>query len=148
MSEVVYHFDGGGGGVDGPCGWGWVRDDGMAGCGALPPSASSNEAEYTALTMAIHDAHRLFSQQGEHEFVFLGDSKLVVEQVNGNWKVHSNKLRPYVNNIQMLLDGLPEWRLCWIPRKKNSRADEQAWLGKAKWGEKAPSRYRRGGIPV
>lgn len=136
MNEVMYHFDGGGGGDSGPAGWGWVRDDGTGACGALAPGTTSNVAEYTALTQAVHDASVLCRKYGEGRFLFLGDSKLVVEQVNGNWRVSADKLRPLVNNVQMLLDGLPEWELRWIPRKQNSKADEWAWKGKTLWNGK------------
>ncbi len=130
---ITYRFDGGGGGAEGPCGWGWVRSDGAFDSGALAPGNSSNQAEYTAFTMAIHDALTVANDHGERMFVFQGDSKLVVEQVNGRWKVQANRLRPLVNNCIMLLRGLPQWELIWIPRKENSLADEQAWLGKAKY---------------
>jgi len=133
MIDVVYNFDGGGGTNGGPCGWGWVRNDGASGCGALQPGSTSNEAEYVALTQAVHDAMIVARDYNSSTFTFLGDSKLVVEQVTGNWQVHANKLRPYVRNVQMLLDGLPSWELRWIPRKQNSKADEMAWAGKAMW---------------
>lgn len=127
----MYHFDGGGGG-GGPAGWGWVRDDGTTGCGALAPGTTSNVAEYTALTMAVHDALTI-ARRGDASFLFRGDSKLVVEQVLGNWVVRSDKLRPFVNQAKMLLDGLPQWEIQWVPRKQNSLADEQAWKGKTMW---------------
>lgn len=140
MSSVVYNFDGGGGGDKGPAGWGWVRDDGTGDCGALPPGTTSNVCEYTALTMAIHDACSLFSNGMESEFAFLGDSLLVVQQVNGNWRVTANHLRPHYNTVTMLLDGLPSWTLKWVPRKQNAKADEWAWKGKSLWtGEHKPT---------
>jgi ribonuclease HI len=132
-NEVIYNFDGGGGGESGPAGWGWVRSDGVTQCGPLAPGTTSNVAEYTALTMAIHDAIRLYHDFGETTFAFQGDSKLVVEQVLGNWQVRADKLRPYVQEIQMLLEALPEWRLKWVPRHMNSKADEMAWKGKTLW---------------
>ena len=132
MNTIIYNFDGGGGG-DGPAGWGWVRSDGLSGCGGLAPGTTSNIAEYTALTMAVHDAHVLYREMGQGQFLFRGDSKLVVEQVLGNWRVQSDRLRPYVNHVQMLLSGLPDWDLSWIPRRENSKADKMAWEGKTKW---------------
>lgn len=132
MNMIVYNFDGGGGG-DGPAGWGWVRSDGLVGCGGLAPGTTSNIAEYTALTMAVHDAIVLYKDLGQEQFLFKGDSKLVVEQVLGNWRVQADRLRPYVNHVQMLLKGLPEWDLQWIPRRENSKADKQAWEGKRMW---------------
>jgi ribonuclease HI len=141
---ITYWFDGGGGGEgNGPSGWGWVRSDGAAGCGALAPGTTSNVAEYTALTMAVHDAITVCQHHGDNEFMFRGDSKLVVEQVLGNWRVQSERLRPHVNHVKMLLDGLPWWNIEWIPRKLNSKADEQAWLGKAKWNAAKAKAYDR-----
>ena len=134
MSKPLqWNFDGGGGSDGGPCGWGWYRNDGVSGCGGLPPGNSSNIAEYTALTMAVRDALGVYQSYGGDTFRFVGDSKLVVEQVLGNWQVRSDKLRPYVNNVKMLLHGLPEWELHWVPRKQNKMADEMAWKGKTMW---------------
>ena len=143
MSEIIYHFDGGGG-SDGPSGWGWSRNDGVTGCGGLAPGTTSNICEYTALTMAVHDAVTMYQMYGESIFMFKGDSKLVVEQVNGNWQVRSDRLRPYVNNVQMLLAGLPEWHLSWVPRKENRAADAMAWKGKTMWSPNEDSILIRG----
>lgn len=133
MNDVVYHFDGGGGSGDGPSGWAWVRNDGTSGCGGLAPGTTSNVAEYTALTMAVHDALHRYRDNGDTRVVFRGDSKLVVEQVTGNWRVNVPHLKKLVNQVQMLLDGLPSWELTWIPRQENGLADDLAWLGKTKW---------------
>lgn len=139
MSDLTYWFDGGGGEKNhqgeppGPSGWGWVRSDGVTACGGLAPGTTSNVAEYTALTMAIIDAHAVMDDLGDTKFIFKGDSKLVVEQVLGNWQVRADKLRPYVHRVQMLLGGIPEWRLQWVPRNLNRLADEQAWKGKGLW---------------
>jgi ribonuclease HI len=132
MNEVTYNFDGGGG-TDGPSGWGWARNDGVTGCGGLAPGTTSNVAEYTALTMAVRDAITMYQTFSESSFIFQGDSKLVVEQVTGNWQVRTDKLRPYVNNVQMLLEALPTWNLKWIPRNQNKLADGLAWKGKTLW---------------
>lgn len=145
-NEVIYHFDGGGGSEGGPSGWAWVRNDGTSSCGGLVPGTTSNVAEYTALTMAIHDALHRFRDNGDSHVVFRGDSKLVVEQVTGRWKVNVPHLRRLVNQAQMLLDGLPSWELTWVPRAQNSLADDLAWLGKTKWSDgqqddEVPSMY-------
>lgn len=132
MNELLYNFDGGGG-SDGPSGWGWVRSDGVSGCGGLAPGVTSNVAEYTALTMAVRDAITMYQTYGDTSFIFQGDSKLVVEQVTGNWMVRSDKLRPFVNNVQMLLAALPEWDMRWVPRNQNKAADAMAWKGKTLW---------------
>lgn len=126
---TTYKFDGGAGG-EGPGGWGWVRDDGAKGCGGLAPGTTSNMAEYVALTMAVRDAYDIDTDSVH----FLGDSKLVVEQVTGNWRVKAVNLLPYFNNVRILLESLPmKWTLGWIPRELNSEADAQAWEGKSMW---------------
>ena len=60
--------------------------------------------------------------------VVKGDSMLVVKQVNGEWKTKNPALRPLRTQAEELLALFESWRVEWIPRKENRRADE---LGRA-----------------
>lgn len=56
------------------------------------PGRTNNQAEYRALQMALEAAHSL----GIKKAVCRGDSKLVIEQMSGRWKVKAaNMLRSY-----------------------------------------------------
>jgi len=59
-----------------------------------------------------------------------GDSKLVIEQAVGNWKVKNTKLKLLAKEVHKLLHELPdgEWTLKWIKRDFNI-ADSLAQKG-------------------
>lgn len=53
-----------------------------------------------------------------------GDSRLVVKQVNREWKTKSEAMRRLRTQAEELLALFETWRVEWIPRKENRRADE------------------------
>ena len=86
--------------------------------------ASNNEAEYLALESALEYCIKNNFMNLE---IFL-DSKLVVEQVNGNFKVKSNNLKPLRNKILEHIEKLEFVSINHIYRENNKRADELANL--------------------
>jgi ribonuclease HI len=66
----------------------------------LGPKKTNNYAEYVGLIVAIKVAIRL----GADEIVMTGDSKLVIEQVSGNWQCKNNDLKPLCRTAQQLLE--------------------------------------------
>ena len=86
--------------------------------------ASNNEAEYLALESALDYCVKNNYLNLE---VFL-DSKLVVEQVNGNYKVKSNNLKPLRDKILEHIEKLEFVSINHIYRENNKRADELANL--------------------
>lgn len=83
--------------------------------------ATNNVAEYTGLIVAIKYAHEL----GARKIELVGDSKLVVEQTNGKWKIKSEDMRPLVKEAQDLLQKhfLGMWTLRHTKRHDNVKAD-------------------------
>jgi ribonuclease HI len=77
-------------------------------------------AEYRALLLGIALAKELDADEAE----FVGDSKLIVEQVKGNWKVKQEHLRPLHTKAKDALRGLPKWSIRHVRRDDNVRADE------------------------
>ncbi len=77
-------------------------------------------AEYRALLLGID----LAKQLGAEEVEFVGDSKLIVEQVKGNWKVKQEHLRPLHTKARDALRELPKWSIRHVKRDDNERADE------------------------
>jgi ribonuclease HI len=82
--------------------------------------ATNNVAEYRALLLGIELAKHLDADEVE----FVGDSKLIVEQVKGNWKVKQDHLRPLHTAARDALRDLPRWSIRHVKRGENERADQ------------------------
>ena len=82
--------------------------------------ASNNVAEYRALLLGIELAMELEPEEVE----LVGDSKLIVEQVRGNWKVKQEHLRPLNAEARKALAALGSWSIRHVKRGENERADE------------------------
>ena len=111
---------------------------------------SNNVAEYFALIMAVKYARGLGAS---HLEVFC-DSKLVVEQVLGRWRVKSDELRPLSREARESLDKFfpGAWSLTWVRREDNSEADSfctkaiQAGMYANPWVRRHFSKGQRGKI--
>ena len=81
---------------------------------------TNNVAEYTAVVRAIALALEL----GARRLELLLDSKLIVEQLAGRWRVKDAKLRPLWAEALQGLRTLPEgWTAAHVPRAQNTLAD-------------------------
>jgi ribonuclease HI len=83
---------------------------------------TNNEAEYSALIEGLKQALAL----GWTDILVQGDSKLVVNQVAGSWKVNKDNLKPLNEEAKTLLSKFQSVKVEWIPREKNARADAAA----------------------
>lgn len=79
-----------------------------------------NIAEYQALILGL----LLALKHGARDVVVKGDSTLVVKQVKGEWKTKRSTLQPLRTKACDLLAQFDSWRVEWIPRKENWRADK------------------------
>lgn len=61
--------------------------------------ATNNEAEYTALVAGLEEALRL----GADEVEVTSDSELMVRQVNGQYRMKAENLRPLLEEAQRLM---------------------------------------------
>ncbi|MBR8829187.1 MAG: ribonuclease HI family protein [Gomphosphaeria aponina SAG 52.96 = DSM 107014] len=84
--------------------------------------ATNNEAEYTGLIVGLQEAKAL----GLQELQVKGDSNLVVNQVNGVWKINSDRLRSLCNQARSLSRSFQKVTINWIPRDQNKLADAAA----------------------
>ena len=81
---------------------------------------TNNVAEYTAVVRAI----ALGLELGARRLDLLLDSKLIVEQLAGRWRVKDAKLRPLWADALKQLRTLPDgWTAAHVPRAQNSLAD-------------------------
>jgi ribonuclease HI len=83
------------------------------------PHATNNEAEYNALILGLTKAQEL----GITDIDVEGDSNLVVNQVQGLWKVKVPKLVPLQSKANKLLWKFKKWTVKHIPREENTDAD-------------------------
>jgi ribonuclease HI len=81
---------------------------------------TNNVAEYTAVVRGV----ALGIELGARRLELLLDSKLIVEQLAGRWRVKDAKLRLLWAEALKLLRQLPDgWTATHVPRAQNSLAD-------------------------
>jgi ribonuclease HI len=80
---------------------------------------TNNVAEYTAVLRALSLAHELGAQVVD----MLLDSKLIVEQLHGRWRVKDAKLIPLHAEAKALLSRFTRWSATHVPRAQNKQAD-------------------------
>ena len=80
---------------------------------------TNNVAEYSAVLRALTLAHEL----GADAVEMLLDSKLIVEQLHGRWRVKDAKLIPLHAEAKALLSRFSGWSAAHVPRAQNKQAD-------------------------
>jgi broad specificity phosphatase PhoE/ribonuclease HI len=125
--KVLMEADGGSRGNPGPAGYGAVvfsedRASVLAESKAGIGRATNNVAEYRGLIAGLEAATNL----GATEVAVAMDSKLVVEQMAGRWKVKHPDLIELHREARALAARFDKISYRWIPREKNSHADRLA----------------------
>lgn len=85
---------------------------------------TNNWAEYRAVIRALEEVQKMGLNEEKMEIRL--DSKLVVEQLNGNWKVKEPTLKPQYERARELLEDLTDATLVYVPREENKEADALA----------------------
>lgn len=125
MKRAVLRSDGGARGNPGPGGAGFVIEvDGEIVCrgGRFLGSVTNNIAEYSALIWGLRNAHAL----GIDELTVLADSELLVKQLNGQYRVKNEGLKPLFVEAQNLVRGFGRVEIRHIRREENKAADALA----------------------
>ncbi|MER7640792.1 bifunctional RNase H/acid phosphatase [Streptomyces sp. NPDC126522] len=127
MREFIVEADGGSRGNPGPAGYGSVVIDATTGETLAEAAeyigvATNNVAEYRGLIAGLRTAHALDRAASIHVRM---DSKLVVEQMSGRWKIKHPDMKPLAAEASTIF---PPDRVTyeWIPREKNKHADRLA----------------------
>jgi probable phosphoglycerate mutase len=125
--KVLVEADGGSRGNPGPAGYGsvvWTADRSavLAESSQAIGRATNNVAEYRGLIAGLEDAARV----GATEVAVLMDSKLVVEQMSGRWKVKHPGLAELHAAARALASRFDRVGYTWVPRAQNSYADRLA----------------------
>jgi ribonuclease HI len=111
------------------------RNPGHAGCGAALFTtdssvamdtdsaylgvATSNVAEYQGLILGL----KLAYNHGIRVVDIRGDSNLVINQLNSDWKVNNEKLKALLATVHSMLPKFDEWNASHVYREQNSVAD-------------------------
>jgi ribonuclease HI len=81
--------------------------------------ATNNEAEYRAVLLGIELARSL----GADELDLVGDTQLIVKQVQGQYKVKQKHLQPLRDEVLKALKVFDDWSILHVKRGENERAD-------------------------
>lgn len=126
MSHFILHTDGGARGNPGPAAIGVVieieqngQTELIAELGETIGVATNNLAEYRAIIRGLEEAERL----GAHTVTCLLDSLLVVEQLNGNYRVKSADLKPLYARVSELRQHFALVTFQHVGREQNAEAD-------------------------
>lgn len=121
--KIVLSTDGGARGNPGPAAIGAVV--GGRGYGEYIGEATNNVAEYKAVIFALKKAKALLgakkAKQTEVEVNM--DSELIVRQLNGEYKIKEEGLKPLFLEVWNLQQDFKSATFQHIPREKNKEAD-------------------------
>jgi len=126
MKRVIIEADGGSRGNPGPAAYGAVLTDAETGDvlaedGSTIGVASNNVAEYAGLIAGLKLAAELAPEAAVEVRM---DSKLVVEQMSGNWQIKHPSMKPLAAEAKQLAPAGTTYT--WVPREQNKHADRLA----------------------
>jgi ribonuclease HI len=128
LENITIFTDGGARGNPGPSGIGAVIYEGktrLAEVSEFIGHATNNWAEYQAVIRALETAVHYGLSGRTIEFRL--DSKLVAEQLMGNWRVKEETLKPQWARARSLIEEhFKDAGFTYIPREKNKEADRLA----------------------
>lgn len=133
LPDLILYTDGSCEPNPGPAGYGFVvcdrRDEEEdVGFGYIG-EATNNVAEYTAVLAGLAHIKNRYPSQGLSVLV-RADSRLVVEQLAGRWRVTKTHLGTLNKEILRLAGDFKEVGYEWIPRERNVRADALSKRGR------------------
>ena len=126
--RLIIEADGGSRGNPGLAGYGAVVRDAVTGevLAEVHESigqATNNVAEYSGLLAGLRAGAQL--APGADTEVRM-DSKLVVEQMSGRWKIKHPDLRQLATQASQAARALGRVTYTWVPRERNTHADRLA----------------------
>ena len=129
-NNTVYQFvcytDGASRGNPGEAGCGVIIHDTITGkkyrYGKYLGKQTCNYAEYNALILCLEKLIELDAKSAH----VIADSQLVVQQINGVFKVKNKNIIPLFNRCKTLIQKIPQFKIEHTYRSGNSEADEMA----------------------
>ncbi len=121
-SHLIIYSDGGSRGNPGPSAAGFVIVDNdvvIDQGGEYLGITTNNQAEYHGVRLGLERA----AERGMDTIEFRIDSMLVVNQLNGLYKIKNRELWPINERIQLLLERFKSVKFHHVPRELNKMAD-------------------------
>jgi len=129
MSKVIVYTDGASRGNPGHAGIGIVFMDEKGNVvkeiSEYIGETTNNIAEYTALVTALKEA----VEMNFEELEVISDSELMVKQINGEYQVKNQGLKPLYSEACRLLKEFKNYYVRHVGREQNKRADALANQG-------------------
>ncbi len=124
-SKVVIYTDGGSRNNPGPAALGVYLPELNKEYSKYLGTATNNEAEYQAVTFALKKVKQLIGKEKARnsEIEIRSDSELLINQLNGQFKIKEKNLVPFFIEIWNLKQDFGEVKFTQIPREKNKEAD-------------------------
>jgi ribonuclease HI len=123
MGRLTVNVDGGARGNPGPAAIGVVvrNDDGavVEQVGETIGKTTNNVAEYRALLRGLE----LATAHGADEVELIGDSELVVRQIEGRYKVKHADMKELHAKAKAMLANFDSWSIRHVKRGQNADAD-------------------------
>jgi ribonuclease H / adenosylcobalamin/alpha-ribazole phosphatase len=122
--KLIIEADGGSRGNPGPAAYGCLVKDAQTNEvlfkeGKTLGITTNNVAEYSGLVAALVAAHEL---DPNAQIEVRMDSKLVVEQMSGNWKIRHENMKGLVEKARNAF-AQSQVKYVWVPREDNLEAD-------------------------
>ncbi|HLC88148.1 MAG TPA: ribonuclease HI family protein [Patescibacteria group bacterium] len=128
--DLIINTDGASRGNPGPASYGFVlkSKDGpiLHEEGEQIGITTNNVAEYTAVIKAFDYIIKKFFRKAPHKIEVVSDSRLVVEQLSGRFKIKSPNLMPLFDKIKTMEFELGRVFYRSVPREENFLADRLA----------------------
>jgi ribonuclease HI len=123
VAKLTVNVDGGSRGNPGPAAIGAIVRDGegevLGERGERIGRATNNVAEYRALLLGIE----LAAELGAGELELVGDSQLIVRQVEGRYKVKDATMKELHAQVKDALKPFEGWSIRHVRREHNADAD-------------------------
>jgi ribonuclease HI len=122
--RLIIHTDGAARGNPGPAGAGAILRDAASGMVIAEIAeplgrATNNVAEWTAVPLALEEAHR----RGATHVDLRMDSELVARQISGVYRVKHPDLQPIHSSVMEMLRRFDGYTVGHVPRALNKDAD-------------------------
>lgn len=122
-TSAKLYGDGGSRGNPGPAAYGYVildmDDNVIKEEGVYVGETTNNQAEYQSLKFGLESALAL----GIKELEVYMDSQLVINQINGLYKIKNAELKPHYERIKILAQEFDKISFTHVPRELNKLAD-------------------------
>ncbi len=125
MNKIIIYTDGGSRGNPGPAAVGVYIPFLNKEYSKYLGEATNNEAEYQAMIFALKKIKQLIGKEKceKTEIEIRSDSELLVNQLNGKYKIKEENLVPFFIEIWNLKQDFSGVKFVQIPREENKKAD-------------------------